>query len=122
MSDASPLYEIRLVVDGHRDAYTARWIEPQGQESAPFPLILPQATTMGLFMLVWQLAAFDLVYAMTGGGPGFATQVLAYNIYQAAFGGLNFGYASAISLVLFALVIVMGGLGLLLYRRVEISY
>ena len=87
-----------------------------------FPLILPQATTMGLFMLVWQLAAFDLVYAMTGGGPGFATQVLAYNIYQAAFGGLNFGYASAISLVLFALVIVMGGLGLLLYRRVEVSY
>ena len=87
-----------------------------------FPLILPQATTMGLFMLVWQLAAFDLVYAMTGGGPGFATQVLAYNIYQAAFGGLNFGYASAISLVLFLLVIVMGGLGLLLYRRVEVSY
>ena len=87
-----------------------------------FPLILPQATTMGLFMLVWQLAAFDLVYAMTGGGPGFATQVLAYNIYQAAFGGLNFGYASAISMVLFALVIIMGGLGLLIYRRVEISY
>jgi multiple sugar transport system permease protein len=87
-----------------------------------FPLILPQATTMGLFMLVWQLASFDLIYAMTGGGPGFATQVLAYNIYQAAFGGLNFGYASAISLVLFLLVIVMGGLGLLLYRKVEVSY
>jgi len=73
-------------------------------------------------MVVWQLASFDLIYAMTGGGPGFATQVLAYNIYQAAFGGLNFGYASAISLVLFLLVIIMGGLGLLLYRRVEISY
>jgi ABC-type sugar transport system permease subunit len=86
------------------------------------PLILPQATTMGLFMLVWQLAAFDLIYTMTGGGPGFATQVLAYNIYQAAFGGLNFGYASAISMVLFVLVIVMGGLGLLLYRRVEVSF
>lgn len=86
------------------------------------PLILPQATTMGIFMLVWQLASFDLIYAMTGGGPGFATQVLAYNIYQAAFGGLNFGYASAISLLLFVLVVVMGGAGLLLYRRVEISY
>jgi ABC-type sugar transport system permease subunit len=48
--------------------------------------------------------------------------VLAYNIYQAAFGGLNFGYASAISLVLFLLVIIMGGLGLLLYRKVEVSY
>lgn len=87
-----------------------------------FPLILPQATTMGMFMLVWQLASFDLIYAMTGGGPGFATQVLAYNIYQAAFGGLNFGYASAISLVLFVLVVVMGGAGVLFYRRVEITY
>lgn len=87
-----------------------------------FPLILPQVTTMGLFMLVWQLASFDLIYTMTGGGPGFATQVLAYKIYQEAFGGLNFGYASAISLVLFVVVFVLGGIGLLIYRRVEVSY
>jgi len=86
------------------------------------PLILPQATTMGLFMLVWQLASFDLIYTMTGGGPGFATQVLAYKIYQEAFGGLNFGYASAISMILFLTVGAVGGLGLLLYRRVEVLY
>jgi len=86
------------------------------------PLILSQVVTIGLFMIVWQLAAFDLIYTMTGGGPGYATSVLAYNIYQAAFGGLNFGYASAISLVLFVLVFVMGGLGLLLFRRVEVQY
>ncbi len=89
--------------------------------SITLPLILPQATTMGLFMLIWQLASFDLIYTMTGGGPGFATSVLAYNIYQAAFGGLNFGYASAISLVLFAVVFIMGGLALFIYRRVEIN-
>jgi multiple sugar transport system permease protein len=90
--------------------------------SITFPLILSQITTIGLFMIVWQLASFDLIYTMTGGGPGFATSVLAYNIYQAAFGGLNFGYASAISLVLFILVFVMGGLGLLLFRRFEVKY
>jgi multiple sugar transport system permease protein len=73
-------------------------------------------------MIVWQLASFDLVYTMTGGGPGYATSVLAYNIYQAAFRGLNFGYASAISLVLFVLVFIMGGLGLILFRRVEVTY
>ncbi len=86
------------------------------------PLILSQVVTIGLFMIVWQLAAFDLVYTMTGGGPGYATSVLAYNIYQAAFGGLNFGYASAISLVLFVLVFIMGSLGLILFRRVEVTY
>jgi len=94
----------------------------QSFRSITLPLLLPQATTMGLFMLVWQLASFDLIFTMTGGGPGFATQVLAYNIYQAAFGGLNFGYASAISLALFAVVFVMGGLGLLIYRQVEVMY
>jgi multiple sugar transport system permease protein len=86
------------------------------------PLILSQVVTIGLFMIVWQLASFDLVYTMTGGGPGYATSVLAYNIYQAAFGGLNFGYASAISLVLFVLVFIMGGFGLILFRRVEVTY
>jgi ABC-type sugar transport system permease subunit len=86
------------------------------------PLILSQVITIGLFMVVWQLAAFDLVYTMTGGGPGYATSVLAYNIYQAAFGGLNFGYASAISLVLFVLVFIMAGLGLMLFRRSEVTY
>jgi len=86
------------------------------------PLILSQVVTIGLFMIVWQLAAFDLIYTMTGGGPGFSTSVLSYNIYQAAFGGLNFGYASAISLVLFVLVFIMGGLGLILFRKVEVEY
>jgi multiple sugar transport system permease protein len=90
--------------------------------SITIPLILPQVTTMGLFMFDRQLASFDLIYTMTGGGPGFATQVLSYSIYQAAFGGLNFGYASAISMILFILVFVMGGLGILIYRRVEVIY
>ncbi len=90
--------------------------------SITLPLILPQATTMGLFMLIWQLASFDLIYTMTGGGPGYATSVLAYSIYRAAFGGLDFGYASAMSLILFAVVLVAGGLALLLYRRVEVNY
>jgi ABC-type sugar transport system permease subunit len=76
---------------------------------------------MGLFMLVWQLAAFDLIFTMTGGGPGYATQVLAYRIYQVAFTGLNFGYASTLSMVLFAVVVITAVLGLLLYRRVEVT-
>jgi len=106
------LYEAAKV-DGAR-GFQSFW-------SITLPLILPQATTMGLFMLIWQLASFDLIYTMTGGGTGYATSVLAYNIYQAAFGGLNFGYASAISMVLFGVVFVMGGVALFLYRRVEID-
>ena len=109
-----------------RELYEAARVDGAGRMQTFFkitlPLILSQVVTIGLFMIVWQLAAFDLIYTMTGGGPGYATSVLAYNIYQAAFGGLNFGYASAISLVLFMLVFIMGGLGLLLFRRVEVQY
>ena len=82
---------------------------------------MPQVVTIGLFMLVWQLASFDLIYAMTGGGPGYATQVLAYSIYQVAFTGLNYGYASAISMILFGVVAVTTAVVLLIFRRVEVS-
>jgi ABC-type sugar transport system permease subunit len=82
---------------------------------------MPQIVTIGLFMLVWQLASFDLIYAMTGGGPGYATQVLAYSIYQVAFAGLNYGYASAISMILFVVVAITTVAMLTLYRRVEVS-
>jgi multiple sugar transport system permease protein len=85
------------------------------------PLIMPQIVTIGLFMLVWQLASFDLIFAMTGGGPGYATQVLAYSIYQVAFTGLNYGYASAISMILFGVVAVTTAVVLYLYRRVEVT-
>jgi len=85
------------------------------------PLLMPQIVVIGLFMLVWQLASFDLVFAMTGGGPGYATQVLAYSIYQVAFTGLNYGYASAISMILFVVVAITTAVMLLIFRRVEIS-
>ena len=48
---------------------------------------------------------FDLVQVMTMGGPGGATNVLVYEIFNEGFVKYNFGYASAISLVLFLLVL-----------------
>ncbi|MGC6769481.1 carbohydrate ABC transporter permease [Enterococcus sp. LJL128] len=48
---------------------------------------------------------FDLVQVMTAGGPGRATNVLVYNIYNEAFVKFNFGYASAIAMVLFVIVL-----------------
>ena len=50
---------------------------------------------------------FDLVSVMTNGGPGRATNVLVYRIYQEAFVNLNVGYASAMAAVLFIIVFVI---------------
>jgi multiple sugar transport system permease protein len=108
-----------------QDIYEAATVDGAGRVrsffSVTLPLILPQIVTIGLFMLVWQLASFDLIFAMTGGGPGYATQVLAYSIYQVAFAGLNYGYASAISMILFVVVAITTILMLAVYRRVEVS-
>lgn len=108
-----------------QDIYEAGRVDGTNRFNAFFhltlPLIMPQILTIGLFMLVWQLASFDLIFAMTGGGPGYATQVLAYSIYQVAFTGLNYGYASAISMVLFAVVVITSAVVMLIYRRVEVS-
>jgi multiple sugar transport system permease protein len=75
------------------------------------PLIAPVLISIGIFFLIWQVATFDLVLAMTGGGPGSATQVLGYEAYLDGFQGLRFGTSAALSMLLFAFVAVLGLLG-----------
>ena len=50
---------------------------------------------------------FDLVQVMTEGGPGRSTNVLVYQIYNEAFVNFKFGYASAISMILFIIVLAI---------------
>lgn len=72
---------------------------------------LPQlsATTFfALIMLIIQcFKVYDVVYMITQGGPGTATLVLVYDIYNKAFVNSTFGMASAEALVLFALVLTV---------------
>lgn len=84
------------------------------------PLVLPLVITMSLFFAIWQLASFDLIYGMTEGGPGFATSVLAWQIYKQAFQAFNFGYASAISVVLLGVIALVGLIGYWLFRSREV--
>lgn len=83
------------------------------------PMLLPIIVSVSMFMLVWQLAVFDLPFAMTGGGPGFSTTVLAQKIYQEV-NTLNYGYAAALGIVLVLVVAVIGGIGMYIFRRVEV--
>jgi ABC-type sugar transport system permease subunit len=46
------------------------------------------------------LTNYDLVYAMTGGGPGTATTLLSFRIWQESFSMMNFGTGSAIAFIL----------------------
>lgn len=87
--------------------------------SITLPLILPVLISVGIFFLIWQVTIFDLILAMTGGGPGDATQVLGYLAYLTGFQGLDFGKSAALSMMLFAFVALMGLFGWAAMRQVE---
>ena len=75
------------------------------------PAIRPTLFIVGILQVILGLQTFDLLYSLTGGGPGRDTYVLIYAIYDTAFRDLSFGYASAVTVVLF-LLIVLCSLGL----------
>lgn len=60
---------------------------------------------------------FVLVYLMTQGGPDRATEVLLTYLYQSAFTNYEFGYATALAVINFAVVMVLSALILFAFRR-----
>jgi multiple sugar transport system permease protein len=77
------------------------------------------AATLMVFMLtvVGSFKIFEIVLLLTNGGPGVQTSVLSFAIYQNAFVLNDVGYASALAVLLFALVLVLSGLIWQLRRR-----
>ena len=65
--------------------------------------------TVIVFNVIYAFLQFDVIFAMTQGGPGDATQVLSILVYRQLFGVTNIGLGSALSVVL-SLVALAGGL------------
>ena len=98
------------VVSIPRDYYEAARIDGanawQQFVRITLPLSRPATTTVILLSLIGGLRSFDLIWAMTKGGPGFASDVIAsviYKQYQSGFYGLS----TAGNVVLFALVALL---------------
>src|SRR6185436_11896180 len=90
-----------------RDYYEAAVIDgANGTQQFWFitlPLVRPATATVIILSLIGGLRSFDLIWAMTRGGPGFTSDVIAsviYKQYQAGFYGLS----TAGNVVLFAVV------------------
>lgn len=69
------------------------------------PLLGPTTFLLVILNVIYSIHIFDLIYVMTAGGPGFSTTVLVMYVYQAAFENLQMGYASAMGVVLFLLLL-----------------
>jgi multiple sugar transport system permease protein len=71
------------------------------------PLLRPVHVYVFVTGVIWSFHAFTLVYVMTEGGPVHSTDVLVYQIYQNAWEFRRMGYASAMSWVLFVLLLAL---------------
>jgi raffinose/stachyose/melibiose transport system permease protein len=84
------------------------------------PLIRHSLTICIFWTLNSMFQVFDVIYSLTGGGPGRATQSVAINIYEEAFAGNSrYGYATAKSIVLFMIVLMITVIQLRTMKRKE---
>ena len=69
------------------------------------PMLMPTLKIAMLLRLIDALKTFDIIYTMTQGGPGFTSETLNIYAFIQAFQYFNFGYASSVLVVFFAIVL-----------------
>ncbi|MFB6718947.1 carbohydrate ABC transporter permease [Kribbella sp. NPDC056345] len=91
--------------------YEAADIDGASERQKLFRITLPllRRTTglIAVLQLVASLKIFDQIYLMTNGGPNYATRPIIQYIYQNGFTNYRIGYASAISYMFFAIIVVV---------------
>ena len=102
------------------DYYDAAAVDGAGtlQQFRHITLPLLRRTTLMVVIVMTTFAfqTFTPAYIMTQGGPNKATQFFVYEIYQQAFTFLNPGYASALSVVLMGIILIVAAVQLRLLR------
>lgn len=71
------------------------------------PLLKPTLKSAAILSMVGSLKYFDLIYVMTGGGPGTSTELMATYMYKLSFAQFNMGYGSAVASGMFILISVI---------------
>ena len=72
-----------------------------------FPGISPTFTFVLITSMIGYFQSFVEIFMLTAGGPGTSTYVISYLIFHEAFKKFNFGYASAISIILFIMISII---------------
>jgi multiple sugar transport system permease protein/sn-glycerol 3-phosphate transport system permease protein len=80
------------------------------------PLLSPTMFFVLVTCIIGSAQVFDTVYMMTQGGPANATSVINFNIFRQAFQFFHAGYASALSMVLFLLLLIITLLQVFYFR------
>lgn len=106
-----------------KDVYEASSIDGAGSwrqlRHITLPLLKRTTALVIVLQLIASLRIFDQMYLMTAGGPNRATEVAIHYIYIAGFEGYRIGYASALSYVLFVLILIVSIVQFRLFSRKE---
>ncbi|MDE1991427.1 MAG: sugar ABC transporter permease [Rhizobiaceae bacterium] len=82
-----------------------------------WPLLAPTTLVIMILTMIGSFKVFDHIYLMTNGGPENGTLVLAFYIYQQGFKFFNTGYASALAIIMFVVILALTILQLALRRK-----
>lgn len=86
-----------------------------------FPMIAPFFTINMVLAMKNFLMVFDQIMAMTGGGPGQATESIALLIYRGGFEGGEFAYQSANAVIYFIVIVVVSVIQIRFLQRREVE-
>ena len=81
------------------------------------PLIMPFLFIAGMIRMIDAVKSFDIIFAITQGGPGSASETINLYLYSVAFVYYDIGYGSAIAVVFFLLIVALAALLLYLRKR-----
>ena len=102
---------IGAMLDVPQDYYEAASLDGASKWRQFFSITLPNiAPTIFLVLImttIGSLKVFGQIKALSNGGPGTASYVMVFYIYEMAFKNYKFGYASAASVVLFLMIVTL---------------
>ncbi len=94
-----------------REVYEAAAMDGAGRwrtfASITWPLLAPTTFFLVVYSVILSFQAFDTVYVLTRGGPGNATTFLVQYAYDQGFNQLRQGYAAALGVVIYAVVLLL---------------
>lgn len=103
------------------DIYEAARLDGAGRFAILTRITVPMLSSVTFYLLiilvVQTFQVFGAIYVMTGGGPLGSTTTVVYQMYQTAFAYTEFGYAAAMSTVLFATILIFSIIGTRIMRR-----
>lgn len=114
LQSISTMYYEAAEIDGAN-----RW---EQFKNITIPLLMPAITTSVTLNIIGGLKLFDVIMALTAGGPGYSTHSLSTIISYTYFNTQNAGYASAIGLFLFAFIMIISIFLQKYFKDKEVEY